>query len=82
MTCETKYAFLGGFPGRWTDDPGRLMDTASCEEEQLPALKVRVEEATWVCWLTLREATLLQVLVVEGQSMEFVLNNGHGEWDR
>ena len=43
MTCETKSAFLGGFPGRWTDDPGHLMDTASCEEEELPALKVRVE---------------------------------------
>ena len=29
--------------GRWTEDPCELMDTASCEEEELPALKVRVE---------------------------------------
>ena len=43
MTCEIECAFLGGFPGRWTDDPGHLMDTASCEEEELPALKVGAE---------------------------------------
>ena len=43
VTCDAENAFLGGSPGRWTDDPGELMETASCEEEELPALKVRVE---------------------------------------